>query len=65
MCVDLLLLFVFDGTGYPPEQAVHEALATVREYLDEHHNEVRLCVCVCVREREREREGSVCVFVCS
>ncbi|KAM7389859.1 hypothetical protein PAMP_023809 [Pampus punctatissimus] len=24
--------------GYPPEQAVHEAIATVREYLDEHHD---------------------------
>ncbi|TMS17698.1 O-acetyl-ADP-ribose deacetylase MACROD2, partial [Larimichthys crocea] len=28
--------------GYPPEQAVHEALATVREYLDEHDDEVFL-----------------------
>ncbi|KAM7417533.1 hypothetical protein PAMA_017259 [Pampus argenteus] len=26
--------------GYPPGQAVHEALATVREYLDEHHDKV-------------------------
>lgn len=34
--------------GYPPEQAVHEALATVREYLDTHHDKVRMCVCVCV-----------------
>ncbi|XP_036934057.1 ADP-ribose glycohydrolase MACROD1 isoform X1 [Acanthopagrus latus] len=33
--------------GYPPEQAVHEALATVREYLDEHHNELdRVIFCV-------------------
>ncbi|XP_031718371.1 ADP-ribose glycohydrolase MACROD2-like isoform X2 [Anarrhichthys ocellatus] len=34
--------------GYPPEQAVHEALATVREYLDEHHDEVCTRVCVCM-----------------
>ncbi|KAM9795659.1 LOW QUALITY PROTEIN: ADP-ribose glycohydrolase MACROD1 [Neosynchiropus ocellatus] len=27
--------------GYPPEQAVHEALATVREYLDQHHDKHR------------------------
>ncbi|KAG7230419.1 hypothetical protein INR49_024525, partial [Caranx melampygus] len=26
--------------GYPPEKAVHEALATVREYLEEHHDKV-------------------------
>ncbi|XP_029297722.1 ADP-ribose glycohydrolase MACROD1 isoform X2 [Cottoperca gobio] len=33
--------------GYPPEQAVHEALATVREYLDEHHNKLdRVIFCV-------------------
>ncbi|XP_068571049.1 ADP-ribose glycohydrolase MACROD1 isoform X1 [Cebidichthys violaceus] len=33
--------------GYPPEQAVHEALATVREYLDEHHDELdRVIFCV-------------------
>uniref|UniRef100_A0A3Q3VNZ1 Macro domain-containing protein n=1 Tax=Mola mola TaxID=94237 RepID=A0A3Q3VNZ1_MOLML len=32
--------------GYPPEQAVHEALATVREYLDEHHDKVRMCPCM-------------------
>lgn len=30
--------------GYPPEKAVHEALATVREYLEEHHDKVRVCV---------------------
>lgn len=33
--------------GYPPEQAVHEALAAVREYLDEHHDELdRVIFCV-------------------
>ncbi|XP_061643444.1 ADP-ribose glycohydrolase MACROD1 isoform X1 [Phyllopteryx taeniolatus] len=33
--------------GYPPEQAVHEALATVREYLEEHHNKLdRVIFCV-------------------
>ncbi|KAM3867133.1 ADP-ribose glycohydrolase MACROD1 [Diretmus argenteus] len=33
--------------GYPPEQAVHEALVTVREYLDEHHDKVdRVIFCV-------------------
>ncbi|XP_034037694.1 ADP-ribose glycohydrolase MACROD1 isoform X3 [Thalassophryne amazonica] len=33
--------------GYPPEQAVHVALATVREYLDEHHDKVdRVIFCV-------------------
>ncbi|TKS72268.1 O-acetyl-ADP-ribose deacetylase MACROD1 [Collichthys lucidus] len=33
--------------GYPPEQAVHEALATVREYLDEHDDELdRVIFCV-------------------
>ncbi|XP_053179245.1 ADP-ribose glycohydrolase MACROD1 isoform X2 [Scomber japonicus] len=33
--------------GYPPEQAVHEALATVREYLEEHHDKVdRVIFCV-------------------
>ncbi|XP_076015711.1 ADP-ribose glycohydrolase MACROD1 [Genypterus blacodes] len=33
--------------GYPPEQAVHEALATVREYLDEHHEKLdRVIFCV-------------------
>lgn len=33
--------------GYPPEQAVHEALATVREYLDEHHDKLdRVIFCV-------------------
>ncbi|XP_068596790.1 ADP-ribose glycohydrolase MACROD1 [Brachionichthys hirsutus] len=26
--------------GYPPEQAVHEALAAVREYLDDHHDKL-------------------------
>lgn len=26
--------------GYPPEQAVHEALATVRDFLDEHHEKL-------------------------
>uniref|UniRef100_A0A3B3DSB9 Mono-ADP ribosylhydrolase 1 n=1 Tax=Oryzias melastigma TaxID=30732 RepID=A0A3B3DSB9_ORYME len=33
--------------GYPPEQAVHEALATVREYLDAHHDKLdRVIFCV-------------------
>ncbi|XP_038555683.1 ADP-ribose glycohydrolase MACROD1 isoform X3 [Micropterus salmoides] len=33
--------------GYPPEQAVHEALATVREYLDHHHDKLdRVIFCV-------------------
>ncbi|XP_035506316.2 ADP-ribose glycohydrolase MACROD1 isoform X1 [Scophthalmus maximus] len=33
--------------GYPPEQAVHEALATVREYLDTHHDKLdRVIFCV-------------------
>ncbi|XP_040904178.1 ADP-ribose glycohydrolase MACROD1 isoform X2 [Toxotes jaculatrix] len=33
--------------GYPPKQAVHEALATVREYLDEHHDKLdRVIFCV-------------------
>lgn len=33
--------------GYPPEQAVHEALATVRDYLDEHHDKLdRVIFCV-------------------
>ncbi|KAM7000820.1 ADP-ribose glycohydrolase MACROD1 isoform 3-T4 [Tautogolabrus adspersus] len=33
--------------GYPPEQAVQEALATVREYLDEHHDKLdRVIFCV-------------------
>ncbi|XP_074529984.1 ADP-ribose glycohydrolase MACROD1 [Halichoeres trimaculatus] len=33
--------------GYPPEQAVREALATVREYLDEHHDKLdRVIFCV-------------------
>ncbi|XP_029917452.1 ADP-ribose glycohydrolase MACROD1 isoform X2 [Myripristis murdjan] len=33
--------------GYPPEQAVHEVLATVREYLDEHHDKLdRVIFCV-------------------
>lgn len=33
--------------GYPPEQAVHEALATVREFLDEHHEKMdRVIFCV-------------------
>ncbi|KAF3693984.1 hypothetical protein EXN66_Car009660 [Channa argus] len=31
-----------DFSGYPPEQAVHEALATVREYLDAHHDKIPL-----------------------
>ncbi|XP_070769336.1 ADP-ribose glycohydrolase MACROD1 isoform X2 [Enoplosus armatus] len=36
--------------GYPPEQAVHEALATVREYLDEHHDKLdRIIFCVFLR----------------
>ncbi|MEQ2162146.1 hypothetical protein GOODEAATRI_016816, partial [Goodea atripinnis] len=26
--------------GYPPEHAVHEALAAVREFLDAHHDKV-------------------------
>ncbi|CAJ1058726.1 ADP-ribose glycohydrolase MACROD1 isoform X1 [Xyrichtys novacula] len=33
--------------GYPSEQAVHEALATVREYLNEHHDKLdRVIFCV-------------------
>ncbi|KAM3612272.1 uncharacterized protein V6R79_005904 [Siganus canaliculatus] len=33
--------------GYPPDEAVHEALATVREYLDEHHDKLdRVIFCV-------------------
>ncbi|XP_055015119.1 ADP-ribose glycohydrolase MACROD1 isoform X2 [Boleophthalmus pectinirostris] len=33
--------------GYPPEQAVHEALATVRDFLDEHHEKMdRVIFCV-------------------
>uniref|UniRef100_A0A4W5JQ50 Macro domain-containing protein n=1 Tax=Hucho hucho TaxID=62062 RepID=A0A4W5JQ50_9TELE len=33
--------------GYPPEQAVHVALETVREYLDEHHEKLdRVIFCV-------------------
>ncbi|XP_022058965.2 ADP-ribose glycohydrolase MACROD1 isoform X3 [Acanthochromis polyacanthus] len=33
--------------GYPPEQAVHEALATVREFLDAHHDKLdRVIFCV-------------------
>uniref|UniRef100_A0AAV2MKN7 Macro domain-containing protein n=1 Tax=Knipowitschia caucasica TaxID=637954 RepID=A0AAV2MKN7_KNICA len=33
--------------GYPPEQAVHEALATVRDFLDEHHEKLdRIIFCV-------------------
>lgn len=33
--------------GYPPGQAVDEALATVREYLDEHHDKLdRVIFCV-------------------
>ncbi|XP_057707186.1 ADP-ribose glycohydrolase MACROD1 isoform X2 [Corythoichthys intestinalis] len=33
--------------GYPPEQAVHEALATVREFLEEHHDKFdRVIFCV-------------------
>ncbi|XP_013861512.1 ADP-ribose glycohydrolase MACROD1 isoform X2 [Austrofundulus limnaeus] len=27
--------------GYPPEQAVHEALAAVREFLDVHHDKIQ------------------------
>lgn len=33
------------GAGYPPEQAVEVALRTVREYLEQNHEKV--CVCVC------------------
>lgn len=33
--------------GYPPEQAVHEALATVRDFLDENHEKLdRVIFCV-------------------
>uniref|UniRef100_H3DHC0 Mono-ADP ribosylhydrolase 1 n=1 Tax=Tetraodon nigroviridis TaxID=99883 RepID=H3DHC0_TETNG len=32
--------------GYPPKEAVHEALATVREYLDEHHEKLDRVICV-------------------
>ncbi|KAL2077396.1 hypothetical protein ACEWY4_026900 [Coilia grayii] len=33
--------------GYPPEEAVEMALATVREYLDEHHEQLdRVIFCV-------------------
>ncbi|KAM8848674.1 ADP-ribose glycohydrolase MACROD1 isoform 1-T1 [Synchiropus picturatus] len=33
--------------GYPPEQAVHQALAAVREYLDQHHHQLdRVIFCV-------------------
>lgn len=33
--------------GYPPEQAVHEALAAVRDFLDEHHEKLdRVIFCV-------------------
>ncbi|XP_037118321.1 ADP-ribose glycohydrolase MACROD1 isoform X1 [Syngnathus acus] len=33
--------------GYPPEQAVHEALASVREYLEGHHDKLdRIIFCV-------------------
>ncbi|XP_071362920.1 ADP-ribose glycohydrolase MACROD1 isoform X4 [Trachinotus anak] len=33
--------------GYPPEQAVHEALATVREYLEANHDKLdRIIFCV-------------------
>ncbi|XP_038142460.1 ADP-ribose glycohydrolase MACROD1 isoform X1 [Cyprinodon tularosa] len=33
--------------GYPPEQAVHEALAAVREFLDAHHDKLdRVIFCV-------------------
>ncbi|XP_029368614.1 ADP-ribose glycohydrolase MACROD1 isoform X2 [Echeneis naucrates] len=33
--------------GYPPEQAVHEALAAVREYLEAHHDKLdRVIFCV-------------------
>ncbi|XP_077433585.1 ADP-ribose glycohydrolase MACROD1 isoform X3 [Vanacampus margaritifer] len=33
--------------GYPPVQAVHEALATVREYLEEHYDKLdRVIFCV-------------------
>ncbi|XP_052369959.1 ADP-ribose glycohydrolase MACROD1 isoform X1 [Oncorhynchus keta] len=33
--------------GYPPEQAVHVALETVRKYLDEHHEKLdRVIFCV-------------------
>ncbi|KAM9741518.1 ADP-ribose glycohydrolase MACROD1 isoform 2-T2 [Menidia menidia] len=33
--------------GYPPEQAVHEALATVREFLEVHHDKLdRVIFCV-------------------
>lgn len=33
--------------GYPPEQAVHEALAAVREFLDVHHDKLdRVIFCV-------------------
>ncbi|XP_061581557.1 ADP-ribose glycohydrolase MACROD1 isoform X2 [Cololabis saira] len=33
--------------GYPPQLAVHEALATVREYLDAHHDKLdRVIFCV-------------------
>uniref|UniRef100_A0A3B4ZPF2 Mono-ADP ribosylhydrolase 1 n=1 Tax=Stegastes partitus TaxID=144197 RepID=A0A3B4ZPF2_9TELE len=37
--------------GYPPEQAVHEALATVREYLDAHHDKVGMYV-LCNKKNE-------------
>eukprot|EP00064_Thunnus_orientalis_P010052 superscaffoldBa00001329_g10078 len=40
-----LLKLPYLTAGYPPEQAVHEALATVREYLDEHHDkQTALCL---------------------
>lgn len=33
--------------GYPPEQAMHEALGTVRDFLDEHHEKLdRVIFCV-------------------
>uniref|UniRef100_G3PXL1 Mono-ADP ribosylhydrolase 1 n=1 Tax=Gasterosteus aculeatus aculeatus TaxID=481459 RepID=G3PXL1_GASAC len=42
-----LVLYVCVCVGYPAEQAVHEALAAVREYLGEHHGELdRVIFCV-------------------
>lgn len=38
VCVCMLVCVC---VGYPPEQAVHEALAAVREFLDQHHDKVR------------------------
>uniref|UniRef100_A0AAQ6IAI0 Macro domain-containing protein n=1 Tax=Anabas testudineus TaxID=64144 RepID=A0AAQ6IAI0_ANATE len=49
--------------GYPPEQAVHEALATVREYLDAHHDKLdRVIFCVFLPKDKKEYEQNLPLY---